>query len=87
MSTAISPARTREPEPSGGDEAQQSWLQQLPATVLRALLTQRIVLLLVLLVAVLHLTGNSPGGPGSHLGLAAAPTVAQDLAPGAASPC
>ncbi|NEM04998.1 hypothetical protein [Geodermatophilus normandii] len=27
------------------------------------------VLLLVLLVAVLHLTGNSLGGPGSHLGL------------------
>ena len=46
-----------------------------------------LVLLLVLLVAVLHLTGNSPGGPGSHLGLAAAPTVAQDLVPGAASPC
>ncbi len=52
MSTAVSPAPTREPEPSGGDEAQQSWLRQLPATVLRALLTQRIVLLLVLLVAV-----------------------------------
>jgi hypothetical protein len=30
-----------------------------------------LVLLLVLLVAVLHLTGNSLGGPGSHLGSAA----------------
>jgi hypothetical protein len=29
-----------------------------------------VVLLLVLLVAVLHLTGNSMGGPGSHLGAA-----------------
>ena len=29
-----------------------------------------LVLLLVLLVAVLHLTGSSLGGPGSHLGLA-----------------
>lgn len=28
-----------------------------------------VVLLLVLLVAVLHVTGNSLGGPGSHLGL------------------
>jgi hypothetical protein len=28
-----------------------------------------LVLVLVLLVAVLHLTGNSLGGPGSHLGL------------------
>ncbi len=27
-----------------------------------------VVLVLVLLVAVLHLTGNSPGGPRSHLG-------------------
>lgn len=31
-----------------------------------------VVLLLVLLLAVLHLTGNSVGGPGSHLGVAAA---------------
>ena len=30
-----------------------------------------LVLLRVLLVAVLHLTGNSLGGPGSHLGSAA----------------
>jgi hypothetical protein len=29
-----------------------------------------LVLLLVLLIAVLHLTGNSLGGPGSHLGSA-----------------
>lgn len=29
-----------------------------------------LVLLLVLLVLVLHLTGNSLGGPGSHLGSA-----------------
>ena len=29
-----------------------------------------LVVLLVLLVAVLHLTGNSLGGPGSHLGSA-----------------
>jgi hypothetical protein len=29
-----------------------------------------LVLLLVLLVVVLHLTGNSLGGPGSHLGFA-----------------
>jgi hypothetical protein len=29
-----------------------------------------LVLLLVLLVVVLHLTGNSLGGPGSHLGSA-----------------
>lgn len=28
-----------------------------------------LVLLLVLLVVVLHVTGNSPGGPGDHLGL------------------
>ncbi len=27
-----------------------------------------LVLLLILVVAVLHLTGNSAGGPGSHLG-------------------
>jgi hypothetical protein len=31
-----------------------------------------LVLLLVLIVVVLHLTGNGPGGPGSHLGLAVA---------------
>ncbi len=30
-----------------------------------------VLLLLVLLVVVLHLTGNSLGGPGSHLGSAA----------------
>jgi hypothetical protein len=29
-----------------------------------------VVLLLVLLIVVLHLTGNSMGGPGSHLGSA-----------------
>jgi hypothetical protein len=29
-----------------------------------------VLLLLVLLIAVLHLTGNSLGGPGSHLGVA-----------------
>jgi hypothetical protein len=51
-----------------------------------------LVLLLVLLVAVLHLTGNSPGGPGSHLGMAVghedlAQSTAQDTAQGTAQPC
>ena len=31
-----------------------------------------LLLLLVVLIAVLHVTGNSLGGPGDHVGLAAA---------------
>jgi hypothetical protein len=50
-----------------------------------------LVLLLVLLVAVLHLTGNSPGGPGSHPGLAVGQDLArgpaQDMVKGMARPC
>ena len=49
MSTAVS---TPPSDPASDDGAQESWARRLPGTVLRALLTQRIVLLLVLLVAV-----------------------------------
>jgi hypothetical protein len=34
-----------------------------------------LLVLLVVLIAVLHVTGNSLGGPGDHLGLAAAAPV------------
>jgi ribose/xylose/arabinose/galactoside ABC-type transport system permease subunit len=50
MSTAVSPP-TQAPQPEDAPP-QESRLRTLPATVLRALLTQRIVLLVVLLVAV-----------------------------------
>ena len=54
MSTAVSPsAPASAPPPEGGAEARPSRARQLPAALLRALLTQRIALLLVLLVVVL----------------------------------
>ena len=34
-----------------------------------------LLVLLIVLIAVLHITGNSLGGPGDHLGLAAAAPV------------
>ena len=53
MSTAVtSSAPAREPGPSATGPQRPSRLRQLPATLLRALLTQRIVLLLILLFAV-----------------------------------
>jgi ribose/xylose/arabinose/galactoside ABC-type transport system permease subunit len=53
VSTAVtSSAPAREPGPSTSTSGRPSRLRELPATLLRALLTQRIVLLLVLLVAV-----------------------------------
>jgi ribose/xylose/arabinose/galactoside ABC-type transport system permease subunit len=53
VSTAVtSSAPAREPGPSTSSSERPSRLRGLPATLLRALLTQRIVLLLVLLVAV-----------------------------------
>jgi ribose/xylose/arabinose/galactoside ABC-type transport system permease subunit len=53
VSTAVtSSAPAREPGPNTTAPERPSRLRQLPATLLRALLTQRIVLLLVLLVAV-----------------------------------
>ncbi|WP_448608381.1 ABC transporter permease [Geodermatophilus sp. URMC 60] len=53
MSTAVtSSAPAREPGPNTTAPERPSRLRQLPATLLRALLTQRIVLLLVLLLAV-----------------------------------
>jgi ribose/xylose/arabinose/galactoside ABC-type transport system permease subunit len=53
VSTAVtSSAPAREPGPSTPTSGRPSRLRELPATLLRALLTQRIVLLLVLLVAV-----------------------------------
>jgi ribose/xylose/arabinose/galactoside ABC-type transport system permease subunit len=53
VSTAVTPsAPAREPGPGTTAPQRPSRLRQLPATLLRALLTQRIVLLLVLLVAV-----------------------------------
>ncbi|HVI35727.1 MAG TPA: hypothetical protein VM684_05825, partial [Gaiellales bacterium] len=52
MSTTVSPSAPAS-APEDGAEARPSRVRQLPATLLRALLTQRIVLLLVLLVAVL----------------------------------
>jgi ribose/xylose/arabinose/galactoside ABC-type transport system permease subunit len=53
VSTAVtSSAPAREPGPSTSAPAGPSRLRRLPAALLRALLTQRIVLLLVLLVAV-----------------------------------
>jgi ribose/xylose/arabinose/galactoside ABC-type transport system permease subunit len=53
VSTAVTPsAPAREPGPSTSPSERRSRLRELPATLLRALLTQRIVLLLVLLVAV-----------------------------------
>jgi ribose/xylose/arabinose/galactoside ABC-type transport system permease subunit len=53
MSTAVSPAPAQAPQPEDGTPQRGSRARQLPATLLRALLTQRIVLLLVLLVVVL----------------------------------
>jgi ribose/xylose/arabinose/galactoside ABC-type transport system permease subunit len=53
MSTAISPAPAQAPQPEDGTPQQQSRARQLSATLLRALLTQRIVLLVVLLVIVI----------------------------------
>ena len=43
-----------------------------------------LVLLLVLLVVVLHATGNSLGGPGDHLGLTAGAVASGDDGPAAA---
>ncbi|MGY1682424.1 hypothetical protein [Geodermatophilus sp. SYSU D01176] len=43
-----------------------------------------LVLLLVLLVAVLHATGNGVGGPGDHLGLTAGAGASSNDGPAAA---
>lgn len=54
MSTSVTPsAPPRSPEPAGDGAAGRPWPVRLPSLLLRALLTQRIVLLVVLLVAVL----------------------------------